>query len=102
MQRLKPRLQPISTARLKTLDTKAGATPRIYGDTWMAIRRRILLRDSYTCKCCGLVNITNQVDHIRPLEAGGLNDDGNLQTLCVDCHKAKTATEAKQRWAGAG
>ena len=37
------------------------------------------------------------VDHIVPLWAGGVNEDENLQLLCVPCHKVKTAREATQR-----
>ena len=66
----------------------------------MATRRRILLRDGYTCRCCGIVRVDNEVDHIIPLEQGGTNDDDNLQVLCggpEGCHKLKTAEEAKAR-----
>ncbi|WP_232435026.1 HNH endonuclease [Burkholderia ubonensis] len=27
------------------------------------------------------------------LEDGGTNDDENMQLLCIDCHKKKTATD---------
>lgn len=29
----------------------------------------------------------------RPFSAGGSNDPDNLQTLCRDCHKAKTSED---------
>ena len=74
---LKPRLTAINVNRVKVLDTKAGATQRIRGDTWMLIRRRILLRDGYQCCDCGRVHASNQIDHDTPLEQGGSNDDGN-------------------------
>ena len=40
-----------------------------------------------------------ELDHIKPLHQGGTNDDANLQGLCVECHRIKTATErvARQR-----
>lgn len=100
IQTLKPRLQTLSTSRVRVLQGKAGATPRIRGDAWMATRRRILLRDGYTCRCCGIVRLDNEVDHIIPLEQGGSNDDDNLQVLCggpSGCHTLKTASEAKAR-----
>ena len=97
LQMLKPRLTAINVNRVKVLDTKAGATQRIRGDSWMAIRRRVLLRDGYQCGDCGRVHASNQIDHDTPLEQGGSNDDGNLKIRCVDCHKKKSATEAKQR-----
>jgi hypothetical protein len=37
------------------------------------------------------------LDHIVPLIDGGAHDESNMQTLCVDCHKAKTAREATER-----
>ena len=38
-----------------------------------------------------------EVDHVVPLWAGGQHHIGNLQVLCVDCHREKTAREAKVR-----
>jgi len=37
------------------------------------------------------------VDHILPLWSGGSNANDNLEGLCSDCHKQKTAAEAKAR-----
>lgn len=49
------------------------------------------------CKLCeekGIVTAAQEVDHIIPRHKGGaLLDYDNLQSLCVDCHKAKTAAE---------
>ena len=46
---------------------------------------RILLRDK-----------NFDVDHIRPIALGGDEyDEENLQVLCRDCHKQKTAVDAK-------
>lgn len=63
----------------------------------MQVRRRIMLRDRYTCNQCGMVSLSNEVDHKHPLHLGGSNDDANLWVLCTECHKAKTAQESKQR-----
>ncbi|XP_041637359.1 DNA annealing helicase and endonuclease ZRANB3 [Cheilinus undulatus] len=39
-----------------------------------------------------------QVDHIRPVYSGGGQCSlDNLQTLCIVCHKARTAQQAKER-----
>ena len=39
-----------------------------------------------------------EVDHITPIADGGHPfDPGNLQTLCSECHKSKTATENSER-----
>lgn len=91
------RVQVLSAARVPVLEAKAGATPRIRGDRWQKMRQRTLLSGQGACAKCGRVHPSNQVDHIVPLEQGGSNDPANLQVLCVDCHKAKTAAEARER-----
>lgn len=106
LQRIPNRLASITTTRLPTLQTKAGATPRIRGDAWMATRRKVMQRDKYTCAGCGLIRMDHEVDHVVPLEQGGSNDLENLQLLCAwfdasgvkqGCHAAKTKAEAKER-----
>ena len=97
---LKPRLKTMNTNVVKLLDRKAGATERIRGDTWMNIRRKVLLRDAYTCQICAIVRMDNEVDHIVTLEQGGSNDLSNLQTLCGGpdgCHTKKSKAEARDR-----
>lgn len=97
LQRIPNRLASITTTRLPTLQTKAGATPRIQGSSWMNTRRRIMQRDGYACQCCGIVRMDNEIDHRVPLEQSGSNEDGNLWVLCTECHKAKTRKEAQER-----
>lgn len=38
-----------------------------------------------------------EADHILPVDEGGTDDLGNFQTLCLHCHKEKTARQAKRR-----
>lgn len=38
-----------------------------------------------------------QADHILERKRGGTNDLANLQTLCVPCHKDKTARFSRER-----
>jgi len=66
---------------------------------WRAIRQRILIRDAYTCAACGRViyGPKAHVDHIKPLEEGGTDDEMNLQTLCESCHGRKTRAEQSRR-----
>lgn len=68
---------------------------RGYGAEWEKTRKRILERDNYLCQCrhCkaeGRTAIATQVDHIKPREQGGTEDDSNLQSINADCHKRKT------------
>ena len=37
------------------------------------------------------------LDHVIPLQDGGVNAEGNLQPLCVGCHGIKTSAEATDR-----
>jgi 5-methylcytosine-specific restriction protein A len=59
-------------------------------------RRALLLRANPLCVHCarsGLVTVATELDHIKPLHQGGTDDDGNLQGLCTECHRIKTAAE---------
>ena len=82
---------------LKNNNYKGGwkRVPFYHTSEW----RRV--RDSYhkrnpNCKMCGQPG--NQVDHIKPIRAGGKKLDAkNLQTLCGKCHYKKTQKD-KKRW----
>ncbi len=69
---------------------------RGYGTKWEKRRARILKRDKYACVPCrdgGIITSANEVDHIIPKQFGGQDLDSNLQSICHDCHAAKTAKE---------
>jgi 5-methylcytosine-specific restriction protein A len=73
-----------------------SANERGYGWAWKKQRVRIMKRDSGLCQPClktGQVSIATEVDHIINKARGGTDDDSNLQAICDDCHKAKTARE---------
>ena len=95
LKRLPDRLQSIPTNRVRVLEAKAGSTPRIRGDKWMNIRRAVLVEGNFTCVDCGLVSMSNQIDHQVPLEQGGSNDKSNLRIRCIACHAEKTKRETK-------
>lgn len=65
------------------------------GRPWRRLRDSVLVRDSYTCQCCGLVTKQLELDHRIPVCAGGTDDEANLQALCVSCHKDKTQRESQ-------
>lgn len=100
MKTLKPKLKSINTAKLKTLEAKAGSTIRERGGSWTAKRQRVALSYGYRCACCKEVWVSSrdEIDHIIPLEQGGSNDESNLQSLCINCHKEKSLKESKIRF----
>lgn len=71
---------------------------RIYQDKrWPVVRKICIRRASGLCENClrkGIIVRGVDVDHIKPIAQGGEPFDvDNLQLLCKDCHKAKTANE---------
>ena len=51
-------------------------------------REHALVRDKYTCQCCGKKNCRVEAHHIVFRSKDGSNDLENYVTLCEDCHKA--------------
>jgi 5-methylcytosine-specific restriction enzyme A len=87
--------QPLKT---KWADDKQRGNrhQRGYGSAWNKLRLKILDRDNHLCQECLRGNRYvpgNHVDHKVPKFKGGTDDESNLQTLCVKCHKEKTARE---------
>lgn len=77
-----------------------GSTVARYGKSWYKLRQRILERDNYLCQSClmqGRYVTATDVDHIVPVAHGGTDDESNLQSLCHECHKVKTAKERLHR-----
>ena len=64
------------------------------------VKTRIFDRDGKHCKVC-----TNPIsgsrlpayDHVVALINGGENRETNIQLLCVDCHKPKTAADVREK-----
>ena len=85
-----------STSRKKRTDDRPNAGQRGYGATWQKCRAMHIAREPL-CRECGkegrLVSAT-EVDHIKPLAAGGDRyDPANLQSLCRSHHARKTWRE---------
>lgn len=72
---------------------KGTKAERGYPADWEKRRLRILQRDP-VCKACEL-ELSNEVDHLVPLERGGSNEDANLQGLDKTCHSRKTQYEQR-------
>lgn len=64
-------------------------------------KRVIATRDGRVCRLCkasrGKTYAWLHLDHITPLADGGTADEDNLQLICPDCHRDKTAAEATAR-----
>lgn len=100
MKMFNPLLKTASLIRIKTLQrTNPDATPRTRGRAWMERKER-WLRAHPVCAGCernGVMQLADEVDHITPLIDGGADDESNYQSLCCECHKAKTAEENSRR-----
>jgi 5-methylcytosine-specific restriction protein A len=99
--------------RHKTADSRDRAQihgtsyDRGYDNEWRKLRLAALKRDQFICqavddlgcKKLGIMTPAKEVDHIIPFE--GKDDPNrmkldNLQSLCVPCHKRKTASQRKR------
>ena len=93
------------TADEKLMPGRDQMTRRLYGDPDPLERSRgnsqsrknIIRRDGYRCVQCGrdVLDIELEVDHIVPVQDGGTDRRGNLQTLCVQCRYIKTQQRGK-------
>ena len=99
---VKPRVQTLARPAVRPVTVAEVARPS--DAKWQAVRRVVLARDRGLCVACGAtghVALARDVDHRVPLWQGGAAlDPANLQSLCVPCHKAKTAAEAGLRAGG--
>lgn len=85
-------------ARKWGVTNRLSASARGYGTAWQRLRAEILARDKGLCQMCladGRAVVARDVDHIVPKHRGGSDEAGNLQSLCVPCHQAKTAREGQ-------
>jgi len=100
--------KPLPATLGRTDPARAGTTARGYGWQWQQLRLVILRRDGYRCQLCkaaGRITPARDVDHIENRAAWirthgtaeGLDNPGNLQSLCRPCHVAKTELEATGR-----
>ena len=58
------------------------------------MKKEVAARARWTCEMCAtIVNANYEIDHKTPLYRGGSNTLPNLQCLCPDCHRTKTARD---------
>lgn len=88
----------------KNVNWKGGITPinqalreSMEYEEW---RTAVYVRDNYTCQSCGQVGGRLQADHIKlwSVYPELRFDIDNGQTLCFDCHRAKTVEDLKVHW----
>ena len=63
---------------------------------WDSIRLVTLNRDGWRCVDCGRAGRL-EVHHIQGLKDGGSNEQENLKSLCIDCHKAAHGKQLERR-----
>jgi 5-methylcytosine-specific restriction protein A len=75
---------------------KAKPQQRLSGRKLQRERERLFAREPLCAECKRHDRATLAVwrDHIVPVAEGGTDDDANIQGLCDECHRAKTAREA--------
>ena len=84
---------------------KSSSKDRGYGIEWQRKREEALRRDKGLCMVClgkGHLTLATEVDHIvgraegkrKKVPPAQLESLLNLQSICKECHAAKTAREA--------
>ena len=70
------------------------------GPKWDALRKAVLIRDSYLCQHCSKVCTGPREAHVDHIGGSGVNRQDEvhaLQTLCAACHGKKTCEEQRAR-----
>jgi len=83
--------QPFESASRERGTTKQ----RGYAGPWPRLRRWIMMNEPL-CRPCnvnGIIRAATEVDHIVAKANGGTDGMDNLQPICRDCHRLKTARE---------
>ena len=85
---------PINNERERTRYRDATQPWRAWYKTarWQKLRWSVLVRDNFTCKMCGKVDVSKgglHCDHVEPHHG---NEEafwaGPFQTLCAHCHNS--------------
>lgn len=86
MQHLVTREAYMQSEAWRRKNERAKVTP--------SLRYDVMRRDGFRCCLCGRTasdGIELEVDHIVPISKGGSTIGSNLQTLCRDCNRGKSA-----------
>ena len=60
---------------------------RLDADAYRRLHQEILERDGWRCQACGSLR-GPEVHHIQRRSQSGDDSEGNLITLCSECHRA--------------
>ena len=60
---------------------------RLNAEAYQELCKEVLRRDSWRCQACGSLRRL-EVHHIQRRSQSGDDSEGNLITLCSDCHRA--------------
>lgn len=74
-----------------------GKPYRVDKTRWRKLRAKIFKQEPYCreCKKVGIIRSPKELDHIIAISKGGPHwDESNLQPLCTECHREKTAQES--------
>jgi hypothetical protein len=64
----------------------------------LSLRFNVMERDFFSCVICGTTARDSklEIDHIHPVALGGETTMKNLQTLCFNCNRGKSAKAPKK------
>jgi len=84
--------------QLVAVESSNSEHERIRGSELLRLRAAMQAEDPLCAQCRreGRVCAWDELDHIVPLREGGTNERSNLQGLCYDCHRVKSAEESRR------
>lgn len=80
-----PDLAPGALAKPQSRAAEKRKKDRAAEKAWLLLRRVVLERDHYRCRCCGTPEKVD-VHHIRFRSVGGEDSTRNTCALCRVCH----------------
>lgn len=88
-------LELLTTAETRQATKHAGN--RTKRDPSLSLRFLVLKRDCFRCAACGRSPATHaglilEIDHVIAWSRGGETIADNLQSVCFDCNRGKSAT----------
>jgi 5-methylcytosine-specific restriction protein A len=84
--------------RVRQWSERSRERERIRGRPLQRKRADLFEREPL-CRLCVAKGRTTEAtirDHITPLAEGGTEDESNIQPICDDCNRTKTAAEAQR------